>query len=216
MNFFRKIVNLAIKVKNKVFIAVPKLIRRIKVPSIPKNADGKILIHLGCGPIHDPRWVNVDLLYLPHIHHIQNVTKLDNFLDDSADLIYACHVFEHVSRSSLQDVLVEWRRVLKPGGILRLSVPDFDCIVKIYNAEKNDIESIAKPLMGGQDYKFNFHYSIFNKNYLSNLLKKSGFKEIREWNPEKAPYHNFEDWSSRLYPINGHEYPISLNLEAIK
>lgn len=216
MNFLKKIINLIKKVKNKIFTAGPRLLRRIKAPSIPKNEDGKVLIHLGCGPISDPRWINVDLLYLPHIHHIQDITKLGNFPDDTADLIYACHVFEHVSHRSLQDVLAEWRRVLKPGGVLRLSVPDFDDMLKIYNSEGGSIKSVVKPLMGGQDYAYNFHYSIFNEAYLSDLLKNAGFKEVRGWNPETAPYHNFKDWSSRLYPINGHEYHISLNLEAVK
>ena len=204
------------KIRNRVYPILNAVKRVIKVPKLPKNKDGKVLIHLGCGPIDDSRWINVDLLYLPHIHYIQDITKLNNFPDDTADLIYACHVFEHISHRSLRDVLTEWRRVLKPGGILRLSVPDFDDIIKIYNSESGEIGSVVKPLMGGQDYAYNFHYSIFNKTYLSDLLKNAGFKEIQEWNPETAPYHNFNDWSSKLYPINGHEYRISLNLEAVK
>ena len=183
---------------------------------MPKNADGKVLIHLGCGMGNDPRWINIDLLYLPHIHYIQDITKLNNFEDNTADLIYASHAFEHISHRDLHNVLSEWRRVLKPGGVLRLSVPDFNCMINIYRSEGNNIRTIEQPLMGTQDYKFNFHYSVFNNGYLTDLLKTAGFNEVREWNPKSAPYHSFKDWSSRHCKIDGREYPISLNLEGIK
>jgi len=204
------------KIKNRAFPMLNTIKRIIRAPRIPKNKDGKVLIHLGCGPINDSRWINVDLLYLPHIHYIQDITNLDNFPDNSADIIYVCHAFEHISHRSLVEILVGWKRVLQPNGVLRLSVPDFDCITSIYNAEKKDIKSIVKPLMGGQDHEFNFHYSIFNGIYLSDLLQRAGFREIRRWDPASAPYHGFQDWSSKLYPINGREYPISLNVEAVK
>lgn len=204
------------KIRNRVYPILNAVKRVIKVPKLPKNKDGKVLIHLGCGPINDSRWINIDLLYLPHIHYIQDITKLGNFPGNSADIIYVCHAFEHISHRLLVEVLTGWKRVLKPRGVLRLSVPDFDCIVNIYRAEQKDITSIVKPLMGGQDHEFNFHYSIFNERYLYDLLKRAGFREIRNWDPSSAPYHQFQDWSSKLYPIYGREYPISLNLEAIK
>lgn len=211
-----KIVTFANRVKNKIIRILAGFKRRFIAPPIPKNADGKVLIHLGCGPANDPRWINIDLLCLPHIHHIQSITKLDNFPDNSADLIYASHAFEHISHRELIDVLLEWRRVLRPGGVLRLSVPDLDNLINIYNSENHEIQSILQPLMGTQDYQYNFHYSVFNKSYLSDLFKKAGFKEVRDWDPKTAPYHNFRDWSSRLASVNGHSYPVSLNLEAVK
>src|SRR3989344_7527934 len=130
------------KIKNRVRPILNTVKRVIRAPKLPKNKDGKVLIHLGCGPINDSRWINVDLLYLPHIHYIQDITKLDNFPAQSADIIYVCHAFEHISHRSLEEVLVGWKRVLKPNGILRLSVPDFDCITNIYNTERKDIKSI--------------------------------------------------------------------------
>ena len=70
----------------------------------------------------------------------------------------------------MKEVLWEWRRILKPDGILRLSVPDFDALVNIYEACGRDIDSIAAPLMGGQDFAENIHYSVFNLKYFSCLL----------------------------------------------
>jgi predicted SAM-dependent methyltransferase len=182
----------------------------------PVNDDGKVFIHLGCGSMDSPEFINVDGRYFPHIHHTANVEKLPFFPDNFADLVYSSHTLEHIKMDDLIPVLKEWKRILKPGGILRLSVPDFDCVLKIYNINNNTIDSIHPFVLGGQDYKENHHYSMFNKGYLESLLFKAGFMEIRQWDPADAEHYNFNDWASRKITYFGIDYPISLNLEALK
>ena len=108
------------------------------------------------------------------------------------------------------------KRVLKAGGVLRLSVPDFDKLVEVYNATGKDIDAISKQLMGGQDHEYNIHYSVFNHRRLSELLEEVGFREVVLWDPDNCEYHDFKDRASRRMKVNGGEIPISLNLEAIK
>lgn len=86
-------------------------------------------------------------------------------------------------------------------------MPNFDYLVDEYIRSGRMISSIVKPLMGGQNYKYNFHYSVFNRDYLTELLKEAGFREVRVWDPKTAKYHNFNDTSF---------FPLSLNLEAVK
>jgi len=193
-----------------------RIIRFFIKPQIPKNKDGKVLIHLGCGEKNDSRWINIDALPFPHVHYIQDVTNLSNLSSNISDIIYASHTLEHTSHRKTIYVLKEWRRVLKTGGILRLAVPDFDKIINIYREENNNMKKIIEPLMGGQDYKYNFHYSMFNKEYLTDILHQAGFIKVEEWNPKTATYHTFYDWSSKLVTIDKKRYPISLNIEAIK
>lgn len=109
-----------------------------------------------------------------------------------------------------------WNKILKYGGILRISVPDFDKIMDIYNENGKDVDTIILPLMGGQDYEYNCHYSIFNKTYLEKALYNSGFREAREWDPLNEPLHQFEDWSMKKLVINKKLYSISINIEGIK
>ena len=71
-------------------------------------------------------------------------------------------------------------------------------------------------ILGSQEYSENFHKAVFNKKYLEELLLEVGFKTIKEWDPKTIPNHNFEDWSSKVLIREGKEYPISLNIEAIK
>jgi len=185
-------------------------------PKLPENPGGKILIHLGCGDIASPEFINVDVRPGPHIHFVRDVTDLAIFEKNWSDLIYACHILEHISHRNIENVLWEWRRVLKKGGVLRLSVPDFDKIVHIYECSSRDINSIIKPLMGGQGYKDNVHRSAFNQKYLTEKLMDVGFREIRQWDPDKVSNHEFQDWASSIFKANDKKYQISLNIEAVK
>lgn len=190
--------------------------RKVHAPSLPINEDNKVYIHLGCGEINAPGFINVDAIPFSHIHYVQDVEDLSILPNKYADLIYASHVLEHTSHSNSFKVLKEWYRVLREEGILRLSVPDFDKLIEVYSAEKRDIQAIMCPLMGGQGYAYNFHKSVFNKKYLTELLLSVGFKEVRKWNPEEVELHTFDDWASRPIEIKGRKYPISLNIEGVK
>jgi hypothetical protein len=105
---------------------------------------------------------------------------------------------------------------LKPGGILRLSVPDFDLLINIYKENNNDIDTILQPLMGMQLGEYRFHKTVFNKNSLTLLLHSTGFREVREWVPGSSALTSLNDWSGRKLSVNGKEYPVSLNLESVK
>ena len=190
--------------------------RRLHSPSLPRKSDGKVYIHLGCGEINAPGFINVDILPLPHIHYIQEVNDLSVFPDEYADLIYASHVLEHISHREVTKVLGEWHRVLKEGGVVRISVPDFDKLIEVYCSQEKDIGAIIMPLMGGQDYAYRLHQTVFNEKYLTELLSSVGFREVREWDPEEVELHSFQDWASRPIEIRGKKYPISLNLEGVK
>ncbi len=189
--------------------------RGLRPPPFPENRDGKVYIHLGCGEINAPGFINVDAVPFSHIHYVQQVEDLSIFPNNYADLIYASHVLEHISYRKVFEVLGEWHRVLKEGGVLRLAVPDFDKLIKVYSAENKDVQTIIKVLMGGQGYAYNVHKSVFNEKYLEELLLLVGFREVRRWDPQKVELHSFEDWASRPIKLNGKKYSISLNLEAI-
>jgi len=191
--------------------------RKLRKPALPKNPHGKVLLHIGCGKINAPEFINIDAQPLPHVHIVtDDITSLGDFDDESVDLVYMCHILEHIKRDGLIEVLTEIRRVLKKGGVLRISVPDFDRLIEVYNASGKNIDSIHLQLMGGQDHAYNFHYSVFNHTGLSNLLGKVGFRNVVPWDPYNCQYHNFKDKAMRKLTVNGKQFPISLNLEAVK
>jgi predicted SAM-dependent methyltransferase len=191
--------------------------RRLIKPSLKKHSNGKTLLHIGCGKKNSPEFINIDARPFPHVHIItDDITDLSDFDSDSVDLIYMCHILEHVKRDDIKNVLLEMKRVLKKGGVLRLSVPDFDRLIDVYNASEKNVDAICRQLMGGQDHQYNIHYSVFNNQSLSEILQSAGFSKVIPWDPDNCQYHDFKDRASRKLAANGREYPISLNLEAIK
>jgi predicted SAM-dependent methyltransferase len=189
---------------------------RLSPPAYPVNPDGRRFVHLGCGATSSPEFINVDVRPLAHIHHAHDVHSLPMFEEGFADLVYACHVLEHVSFRRQGAVLAEWRRVLKPSGVLRLSVPDFDLLVRIYHACADDVTAIMPMLLGNQDYASNYHFGVFTRRHLTRLMTDCGFRHVREWDPRLVEHHEFDDWASRPIAIGGASFPVSLNLEGVK
>ena len=58
----------------------------------------------------------------------QEVFPLPAYPDASVDEVRASHILEHFGHREAVDVLKEWVRVLRPGDVLRIAVPDFDWI----------------------------------------------------------------------------------------
>ena len=128
---------------------------QLKVEEYIKNDNLKL--HLGCGKRKFNDWIHIDLDVHAHIDFQADIRKLDMIPDGSASIIYACHCLEYFDAGGPKDipsvgvevfdVLSEWKSKLKPGGILRLAVPDFEQLVKVYSLTSN-LESVLGPIFG--------------------------------------------------------------------
>lgn len=167
-------------------------------------------LHIGCGDNVLPKpFINIDSRKKKGVLNLKAYPL--KFKDNSFDLVYASHILEHFNKVKVLKVLKEWVRVLKPGGVLRISVPSFDNLSLIYNIDKN-IDNISGPLMGGQTYKDNFHYEIFNQKKLIKLLTNAGLEAIHPWDFRRTIHSKYWDFSQ----ATTNEIPISLNLEGRK
>lgn len=62
---------------------------------MPKNSDGKVLVHIGCGEKDAPGFINVDARPLAHVQVVtDDITSLADFETGAVDLVYMCHVLE--------------------------------------------------------------------------------------------------------------------------
>lgn len=190
---------------------------RLQRPDYPAQPAGSGLrLHLGCGHVNHPGFVNVDGRPAPHVHHVQGLDRLGVFADGCAEMVYASHCLEHLPHGRVAAALREWHRVLRPGGVLRISVPDFDLLVDAYLDSQRNIRSVQMPLMGEQSYPLNFHFTAFNERFLSELLLQAGFHSPRRWQPGEDAWATLPDWSGRHMVFQGRRYPVSLNLQATK
>ena len=174
-------------------------------------------LHLGCGKRHIPGFVHIDAVDYPHVDHVATIDNLGFIGESSVDLIYNCHVLEHFRRRDVKRVLQEWLRVLKPGGTLRLSVPDFAQLCVVYQRTGN-LELVIGPIFGRQDYLYNIHYNMFDEASLTRQLLEAGFVEPRRYDWRDTDHAHIDDYSQAYIPHMDRENGtlVSLNMEARK
>ena len=89
-------------------------------------------LNFGCGKRLAAGWTHID--FHSDDPRIQKVNLLQGFPfpEASFDVVYSSHVLEHFTQEQAQFLLREAQRVLKPQGILRLSVPDLESLCREY------------------------------------------------------------------------------------
>ena len=120
-------------------------------------------------------------------------------------------------------MLDEWYRVLKKGGLLRVAVPDFESIIKVYSKYRDlDHRGILGPLYGKWPRKnrhdFIYHRIVYDFNSLYRILEKANFKNISRYDWQNTEHANIDDYSQSYIPHMDKENGIliSLNVEAYK
>lgn len=100
-----------------------------------------ILVNIGCGAIFHPDWVNLDLVPVSPAVQSYDARKGLPFSANSVDACYSSHVLEHLSHQEALPFLVQAHRILKPGGVVRIVVPDLEAIVRHYLAALEQMET---------------------------------------------------------------------------
>lgn len=182
-----------------------------------------VKLHLGCGDKFIPGFIHIDQNRFDHVDHLANVSDLSMYTEYSVDLIYACHVLEYFHRDEVKHVLDEWYRVLKIGGLLRVAVPDFESIIKVY-LKYSDLyhRGILGPLYGKWTRKNHqdavYHRTVYDFNSLYRILEKTNFNNISRYDWRDTGHANIDDYSQSYIPHMDKENGIliSLNVEAYK
>lgn len=180
-------------------------------------------LHLGCGKRYIPGFVHIDIADFPHIDHLAGIDKLPMFGDDTVDLIYCCHAFQYFDRHQAALVLEEWRRVLRPGGVLRLSVPSLEALVRIYETS-HDINHVLGPLFGRMTVNtptgdtLLYHKTVYDYDSLKTICFQAGFRSFCQYDWRKTSHSEYDDYSQAYRPHMDKEKGIliSLNVEALK
>ena len=180
-------------------------------------------IHLGCWHRYIPGFLHVVLCDFPHIDYKTSIDKLNFLNNEEVSLIYASHALEYFDRQQVSHALKEWHRVLRPGGILRLAVPDFESLIQVYKST-GDLNKVLGPMYGKMEIATSngsniiYHKTIYDEKSLSTLLQNNGFKNIERWDWRETEHSDIDDHSQAYYPHMDKENGIliSLNLQATK
>lgn len=166
-------------------------------------------LHIG-GTEYHPAWEILNLSNNNTVDHVGDGGNLYKFEDNTFDKMYASHVLEHFDHLKINDVLKEWYRVLKPGGMIYISVPDVSVITALIARSNNYNEQrfLMNMIFGGHVDKNDYHQSGFTRIILSDELKEAGFTHISF----TKKFSIFQDTSSMRHK----DVLISLNVIAGK
>lgn len=124
-----------------------------------KYKDSAVKLHVGCGMVYKPGWINIDNNSDNNIEKLDLNLDLANplpFPDNSVDFIFNEHFLEHLTVDEGKRAVSEFMRVLKPHGVLRIAMPDLKNTVANYLKPKEQWIADTKELFE----KFHLTYKI--------------------------------------------------------
>ena len=111
-------------------------------------------LNLGCGGRFHPDWENVDFAPKSQSVRAHDLRKGIPYSDETFDVVYHSHVLEHFSKADGLRFLERCRQVLRPGGTLRVVVPDLERIVQLY------LNSLEKCVAGDQQAAAQYDWAM--------------------------------------------------------
>ena len=210
-------------------------------------------VHYGCGHHAPDQWLNFDASLTLRVEHLPALGRLvkknasrfpSNVLfgdivrglpvaDGSAQGAYASHVLEHLSRDSMAIALRNTFRMLQPGGVFRLIVPDLETRARRYLADleagRNDandrllrdsylgLESEPSGLIGHLSDRFgkNKHLWMWDYPSIKSALETAGFVAIRrcEIGDSGDPAFAAVEQQNRFYDEQNHFRELAVHCE---
>lgn len=147
-----------------------------------RGADGMVRLHLGGSEVREG-WKLVAREAGEGIEVVDDPRKLESFADASVDTIYASWFYQRLSlREELPGAFAAAARVLKPGGTLRIAVPDFNVLCNLLmdpSVPKKERFSLMVLLYGDQSTPERFNKVGLTVEFLAAFLRNAGFTHAR-------------------------------------
>lgn len=158
------------------------------------------LINLGCGPTILKNFINIDFFFAPGIDFgadLRYPLRIDN---ECINGIFSEHTLEHLTYDQNDRLLKECYRILKPGSVIRIIVPDVSLFIKNYASKNNawfeKLEDVMfthneSPERRTRRYvsrmeavsfitQEHLHLSCWDFDTMKYFLEKNNFKEVRQ------------------------------------
>lgn len=145
---------------------------------------GRRLLNLGCGHKFNTAWTNIDFSS-PSPEVMQHDLNAGiPFEDNAFHVVYHSHLLEHFPREHAPRFMRDCFRVLQPGGIIRVAVPDLETIARLY------ILLLEKSLNGDTEAQQRYEWimlELFDKM----IRNVSGCEMARYWKQDPMPTEDF-------------------------
>lgn len=179
----------------KVRFFYSNIIRNRLIQKQINSVDGKNYLNVGCGSNIKSKFINLDYNWLPGIDFCWDITQGVPLKNNSLLGIYTEHCLEHISYEETKLALSNFFDLLKPGGTLRVVVPDAEIYLDAYqqgkentnfqfpyglsahNIPQNEVTRmiVVNSIFRGHGHKFAYDYPTFK-----NMLDEQGFISIKK------------------------------------
>jgi predicted SAM-dependent methyltransferase len=168
-------------------------------PRVPDRFVPPHRLHLACGNVHKEGWINVDIEATPATDLVFDLVDGLPFPDASCELVYHEHFLEHLAPDQGVRFLGECRRVLQPGGWMRIAMPDLDDIIRrsadgtwreqVWLKALGDYVIPTRAEMINMAFRDWGHRWLYDREELERRLREAGFSiwHFAEWGRSSRP-----------------------------
>jgi SAM-dependent methyltransferase len=163
-------------------------------------------LNWGCGDWRPEGWINSDIMEGPGIDIVCDIRDGLPLADDSLDYIVSVHSLPEIAYDDLIPTLQELRRVLRPGGVLRLALPDLDKAIDAYragNAGYFIIDDVEWKDIGAKMIVQLIWYgrsrTLFTYGFTKELIEKAGYASVSRcaFKQTDSPYPEIVELDNR-------------------
>jgi predicted SAM-dependent methyltransferase len=148
-------------------------------------AGGVRRLNWGCGEWTTIGWINSDIKANPGVDLVADIRDGLPLESDSIDYAVSVHSLPEIPFTEIVPTLAELRRVLKPGGVLRLALPDLDKGIDAYHRKDSayfkvpdqDAKSVGAKFVT-QMVWYGYSRSLFTHEFIEEQLEKAGFSRV--------------------------------------
>ncbi len=174
-------------------------------------------LHFGCGGSAAPGWINSDINDEPGIDVICNMLEGFPLEDGSIDYAVGIHVLPELAYPDLEPALVELRRILRDGGVLRLALPDLERAMRAYIERDagyflvpdDDVRSLGGKMVVQLTW-YGYSKSMYTFDFIEEMLYRAGFRQV-----ERCSYKQTASAYADIVELDNRENE-SLFVEAVK
>lgn len=162
---------------HKIYLLSADYIEEMKKTDLSAGLSEK-KIHYGCGAILMPGWVNADMNPKIDENHVSvsfNAAGPHPFPSDSFDFAYAEDFLEHLSQDDSLIFLFEAFRVLREGGVLRLSFPGLEQVLAKHYPS-GDFDTVYRAKIEAYSQLGHFHF--YSREELKTVSEFIGFSKV--------------------------------------
>lgn len=172
-----------------------------KIKQFLKGRKGPLMLNIGCGTDYKKGWVNVDN------NSDNNIEKLDlnwdlrnplPFEDNTVDFIFNEHFFEHLEVEEARAAMKDLMRILKPGGVMRVAMPDLEWVVDNYlhlsiendpmikNRDMGFVKTRAERL--NMSFSWWGHKWLYDWEELERRANEAGYTKVKRCKQSKSTH----------------------------